>query len=133
MALPETEGAMRGWLRQAPHVSALVGQRVYFAVPEQDRPQLPFVVFYRIGGLPDSFQHDNPDFIIEAWGANKNQASIVAVAVATDIMNSNDKPPVTIDGVVVLAGTVNLGPLPSEGVSWAKRYRIDASMRMRQV
>lgn len=124
---------MRGWLRARPDVMALVGTRVYFAVPEQDRPELPFLVFYRVGGLPDNMQTEHPDFIIEAWGKNKNEASNLASVVAGTIMDSQHEPPVIIDGVRVLMGEVNLGPVPSSGVSWAKRYRIDASMHMRTV
>lgn len=121
---------MREWARQASRTSALVDGRVYFAVPEQDKPQLPFIVFYRVGGLPDDFSYDNPDFIFECWGATKFAASQLATALSSDIMESNEKPPVVVNGGVVIAGTVN-SILPSGSVSWAKRYRVDASFRMR--
>lgn len=132
MSLPETEGPMRAWLRARPSLSALVGTRVYFAVPEQDRPELPFLVFYRVGGLPDTQQSEWPDFIIEAWGQNKNEASNLAKTVAENILDATEERPVIIDGVKIEAVSVNMGPVQSGGVSWAKRYRVDASMRMRQ-
>lgn len=132
MNLPETEGPMRSWLRARPSISAYVGTRVYFAVPEQDRPELPFLVFYRVGGLPDEYQYDHPDFIIEAWGKNKNEASNVAKTVAENILDGINERPIVLDGVVIQPESLNMGPVPSSGVSWAKRYRTDASMRMRQ-
>lgn len=132
MSLPETEGPMRSWLRARLNIQALVSDRVYFAVPEKDNPTLPFLVFYRVGGLPDTQQHDNPDFIIEAWGKNKHEASNLAKTVAGEILDAVDERPVTVDGVVVMSSGVNMGPVPSSGSSGAKRYRVDASMRMRQ-
>ena len=128
--LPESEGPMREWLRQTTYASSLVSDRVYFAVPEKDRPTLPFIVFYRVGGLPDDFAYDNPDFIFECWGIHKHEASTLATDLASDIMESNEKPPVVVNGGVVIAGTVN-SILPTGAVSWAKRYRVDASFRMR--
>lgn len=122
---------MRSWLRARPSIAAWVGNRVYFAVPEQDKPELPFLVFYRVGGLPDTQQSEWPDFIIEAWGSNKNEASKVAKTVAENILDASEERPVVVDGVKVEAVSVNMGPVPASGVSWAKRYRVDASMRMR--
>src|SRR5690349_23570092 len=122
---------MRGWLRLNANISAVVGQRVYFAMPTQDRPELPFLLLYRVGGLPDDKQQDYPDFIIECWARIKHDASDLARIVASEIEESNHKPPVLVDGVKVLAGSVNFGPVPSGGTDWAKRYRVDTSFHMR--
>ncbi len=122
---------MRGWLRARPELAALVSDRVYFGVPEQDRPELPFLVFYRVGGIPDTQQHDHPDFIIESWGKNKHESSVLAKTVAQNVLDAIDERPVIIDGVIVQPESLNMGPVQSSGVSWAKRYRVDASMRMR--
>lgn len=129
--LPETEGAMRAWLRARTRTAAAVAERVYFAAPESDDPVLPCLIFYRVGGLPDAMGQDYPDFIIECWGKNKNEASTVAVAVCSDIMDSQQMPPAIHGGVKVMMGSVNLGPVPSAGTGKAKRYRIDASFHMR--
>lgn len=94
---------------------------------------MPFLVFYRVGGLPDHMSTDHPDFIIEVWGENKHQASTLASKVAGTIMDSQHERPVIIDGVKISMGDINLGPVPSSGVSWAKRYRIDASFHMHTV
>lgn len=122
---------MRSWLRLNAKIAALVAERVYFGLPEKDRPTLPCIVFYRVGGNPDDMGQDYPDFIIECWGSNKFEASNLGKIVAGEIENSNYRPPVLVDGVKVMAGTVNLGPIPSGGSDWAKRYRVDTSFHMR--
>jgi hypothetical protein len=122
---------MRSWLRLNTSIAVRVAQRVYFTMPEQDRPELPCLVFYRVGGSPDSMLQEYPDFIIECWGANKHEASSLASTVAGEIELSNSRPPVIVDGVEVTAGTVNFGPIPSGGTDWAKRYRVDTSFHMR--
>lgn len=127
--LPETEGPMRGWLRGQPAIAALVGARVYFAVPEQDRPELPFIVFHRVGGLPDDTQHDHPDFIVECWGSNKHEASTLATTVASRVMDATHEGPSAYEGVKVEACRSS-GPIMAPGLTWAKRYRVDVSMRM---
>lgn len=131
LSLPDTEGALRSWLRLNTNIAALVGDRVYFAMPEQDAPELPLIVFYRVGGLPDLMGQVYPDFIIEAWDRNKHDASNLATVVAGEIQDSNHRPPVVVDGVKVMAGTVNFGPVPSGGTNRAKRYRVDSSFHMR--
>lgn len=131
--LPESEGPMRGWLRANAGISAVVDSRVYFGMPEQDEPTLPFLIFYRAGGLPDDMGHDYPDYIIECWGENKNAAANLGKTVAQEIMMSNHRPPVEINGAHIKCGTVNSGPLPNGGTSRAKRYRLDVSMMMRAV
>lgn len=129
--LPETEGPMRGWLRGNTAIANVVSTRVYFSEPQQDRPQLPFIVFYRVGGSPDDMRQDYPEYIIEAWGSNKHEASSLGTVIAGQIEESNHRPPVIVDGVKVLAGTVNFGPVQQLGTSWAKRYRVDATFQMR--
>ena len=131
LSLPECEGALRSWLRLNANVSALVEERVFFAMPEQGRPELPCLVFYRVGGSPDDMQQDYPDFIIEVWARNKHEASSLASTVANEIEQSNYRPPVVVDGVKVMAGTVNFGPVPRGGLDWAKRYRVDTTFHMR--
>lgn len=127
MTLPGTNGPMRAWLRlRIPTVS----QRVYFTVPQKDAPELPFLVLYRVGGLPDNQQHDNPDFIVECWAVNLKAAEDLAKEVAGSILDAEDEAPVLVDGVKVMSSGVN-GILPGSGVTGAKRYRVDCSMRMR--
>ena len=46
-----SNGPMRSWLRAR---ITSVDSRVYFSVPRQDSPAFPFLVMYRVGGLPDN-------------------------------------------------------------------------------
>ena len=130
MALPECEGAARAWVRAT---NSTAGQRVYFAMPQQDRPELPCVVLYRVGGIPDWHGQDYPDLVLECWGATKHEASALASFLANEVEQSNHKSPVILDGVKVMAGSVNFGPVPNGGTDWAKRYRLDVSFHMRAV
>lgn len=98
-------------------------------MPKQDRPQTPFIILYRIGGAPDQFGQDYPDLIIECWGQIKEDADLLGRTVAQQIMSIER--PVLINGAWVMAGDVNLGPVPSSGTPYAKRYRIDASFHIR--
>lgn len=127
--LPSAEGTMRAWLRSLASVTALTDQRQYFKVPEQDRPLLPFVLLYRVGGASDFFGQDYPDMIFETWGVNKNAADTLGRVVAAEVMAIRQ--PITLGNATVLSGRVNVGPIETVGTSWAKRYRIDATFHIR--
>ncbi len=58
LLLPNSEGALRGWLRSFTVLTDVVQSRVWFSIPEQDRPQLPGLVLYRDGGAPDTYGYD---------------------------------------------------------------------------
>jgi Protein of unknown function (DUF3168) len=48
---PDVEGAVRTWLRLVPSVAAIVGSRVFFAIP--DNTEWPLIVVTQQGGGPD--------------------------------------------------------------------------------
>jgi hypothetical protein len=50
--LPDTEGAVRAYLRSHTDVAAVVGQRVFFGIP--GTPTYPLAVVARVGGFEDS-------------------------------------------------------------------------------
>ncbi len=129
MSLPGTNGPMRSWLRLK--VPSVPPAQVVFSPPRQDKPTLPMLVLYRVGGLPDNQQHDNPDFIVECWAANLKLAEDLAREVAAAVLDAQDERPVVVDGVHVESSGVNLVQ-PGGEVPGAKRYRVDVSMRMRQ-
>jgi hypothetical protein len=133
LSLPESEGPIRRWLQENTMISSLIGERVYFSMPQQDAPTLPCIVTYRVGGLPDEFMQDYPDMVIECWGATKYAASTLARVVASEILLSQSRPPVIFDGVAVVMGSVNFGPLPSGGNTKARRYRVDTTFHLRRV
>lgn len=131
ITLPNAEGEMREWLRSFSAITDLVQQRVYFSIPEQDRPELPCIVMYRYGGRPDPHGQDYPAFAIECWGTNKKEASDLALVVAGCIADSVNQAPVDTTNARVLSGQVDSGPRESGKVSWAKRYRLDATFMLR--
>ncbi len=129
--IPSANGTLRGWLRLKPSITALCGQRQYFGMPRKDRPVTPFIIMYRIGGTPDIFGQDYPQMIIETWGATEYEAEQLGIAVVSEI-NANPFKPVDVPefGRVCDAST-NLGPVPTTGTDYAKRYRIDATFHLR--
>lgn len=53
-AFPDTEGACRAWLRATSSVTALVGSRSFFSVPDDaDEDDYPMVTVERVGGGED--------------------------------------------------------------------------------
>lgn len=125
---------MRAWLREQAGLAALVGTRVYLGEPpRQDNPELPMLVFYVVGGLPDGFGHIDPNFVVECWATNLHGAMQLGMAVAQCVMDGSSGPFVELEDTKIKPTTVNLGPVPSSGTSKAKRVRIDVSMRMRVV
>ena len=131
MNLPDSDAALRGWLHALTPVTALVAQRSFFAMPKQDTPVLPFIVFYRVAGVPDEHGQDYPDYIFECWGVNKHAASQLALTLAGVIIDENSYRPNPIyAGVRIKAGRINAGPVQNSGTGNAKRYRLDATFHM---
>ncbi len=127
--LPDSEGIVRAWLRSCSSIVALTSQRQYFEMPRQDRPETPFILLYRVGGVPDTFGQDYADVVLECWGGNKPDAANLARTVIAEVQAITA--PVAIDGALVMAGTVNVGPIQTTSTPWAKRYRVDATFHIR--
>jgi hypothetical protein len=66
---PDVEGALRTWLRANTAVSTIVGQRVFFGVPEQ-ATTFPIVTVQRVGGTDDVSDAyiDQALIQIDCWG-----------------------------------------------------------------
>lgn len=78
--LVDAERLVAGHLRSVPEVVALVGARVYTAIPPE--PVFPLVRLTRIGGTPAVPAHlDRARLQIEAWGTSKAQARDLAETV----------------------------------------------------
>lgn len=87
---PDTEGAVRAYLRSHADVSALVSTRVFFGVP--DAPTFPLITVARVGGFDESSEAplDQALVQIDSFGdlhpdtlnhPNKAQATAVNLAV----------------------------------------------------
>lgn len=127
--LPDSEGTARAWLRSCASITALTEDRQYFEMPRQDRPVTPFILLYRVGGVPDTFGQDYADIVFECWGGNKPDAALLARTVVAEVQAITA--PVHLSDAMVMAGTVNVGPIQTTGQPWAKRYRIDATLHIR--
>ncbi len=126
--LVDAEGVVRAWLRAQAKISALLVDRVYFTMPEQDRPALPMATFVRVGGGIDYCGHDNARVIVECWGVTKHDAAELARVVAESMIDA--VPGAYANGYVSGVGDV-VGPLPRTGTSWAKRYIVEGTFSVR--
>lgn len=129
-SLPSSIGTVRGWMRANVPITTLTGQRQYFGMPRKDRPTTPFIILYRVGGAPDDFGQDYPQFIIECWADDKTAAENLGLVVAAEIQYIR-RPVIVTDHGIVLAGEVNVGPIETSGTPDARRYRIDATFHLR--
>lgn len=111
-------------------IATLTGERQYFAMPRKDRPTTPFILMYRVGGAPDDFGQDYPQFIIECWSDTKTTAERLGLVVAAEIQFIR-RPVIVPDKGVVMSGEVNVGPIETGGTPDAHRYRIDATFHLR--
>lgn len=119
-AFPDTEGAVRAWLRSAPDVSALVGQRVFFGVPKgATEATFPLVVVQRVGGGDDPSEApvDIALVQLDCWGGiddsgNGRKAQATALVNAVRSAAADLRSPITPIPNVVLHG-VNV-----ESVVW---------------
>lgn len=131
MILPDTDGAMRSWMRSAVEITSIVAQRIYFKLPQQDSPIYPLLTFYRVAGFPDEHGQDYPDYIFECWGVNKHGAGRLALALAGLVTDQDTyRPNLIFDGARIKSGRVNAGPYEISGTNAAKRYRLDATFHM---
>lgn len=79
---PDTEAAMKAFLKADAGVAALVGTRVFFGSPKQGAT-LPCIVLTRIGGGDDGSEAaiDQAVLNFSCWGRSKEEAFDVANAV----------------------------------------------------
>ncbi len=128
--LPSNIGTLRGWMRGNVPITTLTGDRQYFAMPRKDKPDTPFILLYQVGGAPDDFGQNYPQFIIECWADTKQTAENLGLVVAAEIQFIRRPVNVTGQGTV-LAGNVNVGHIETGGTPDARRYRIDATFHLR--
>ncbi len=140
MSLPDAHGAVRGWLRGKSAIVNLAGDRQLFAMPRKDRPTLPMIILYRIGGAADGYATDHPQIIFECWGERAFQADRLGRTLAREIEQSVWQPPVVVsygvdpvEHALVLSAELNLGPILNPGTDYAHRTRLDATFHIRSI
>jgi hypothetical protein len=90
-AFPDTEGAIRTWLRAQPAVTALVGQRVFFGIPKAaTEATFPLVTVQLVSTVPDPSEApvDRSLIQIDCWGsldASGNGQKAAATALVNTI------------------------------------------------
>lgn len=78
--LPDAERLTSAYLRAHPDLIALIGDRVFTALP--GNPIYPLVALTRIGGVPVVEMHlDVARLQIDAWADTKGSARVVAATV----------------------------------------------------
>lgn len=123
--MPDALGVARAWVRAQEIVPT---ENVVFSVPEQDTPPLPLVVISRQGG-PINYWLDSPRFTFECWAKDKATVSDVATQLAIRISEVFDAPMFEHDGWRIAGADLDqVAERP--GVSWAKRFHVDAQFHI---
>jgi Protein of unknown function (DUF3168) len=104
---PDCEGSMRDYLRADASLAALVGNRVFFGIP--DRVAFPLVTVTRVSGGddPSTIPIDRPLLQLDCWGrkGNKTEAFNVAAAVRDALFAISN----TTSGTALLYGASVIG------------------------
>lgn len=138
--LPDTEGAVRTYLRSHADVAAAVGSRVFFGVPVS--PTWPLVVVSRVGSFDSAGDTPADEALVQAdcWGSlrddtlhspNKAEANAVRLAVRQAFYDLRQ--PVDVElaagNVVRLAGsTVQSDPYLPDPTTGRPRYPVTVQL-----
>lgn len=89
--LPDTEGAVRTFLRANAAVAAIVGARVFFGVPKgATEASFPLVVVQRVGGGDSDSEApvDEALLQVDCWGSISAESGYGVKATATALKNA---------------------------------------------
>lgn len=76
--LPDAEELVIAYLLASDDIAALVGERVFPELP-QDQDEWPILLVERVGGLPAAERHlDAPEIELQAWADTKAEARTLA-------------------------------------------------------
>lgn len=94
MATPQTEFAVRDWLRTVPSVLALVGNDVRrIDVDYSGSPDLTHVTMFRSGGaLPEMLPFDDAVMTFLCWGKGRGSALTLATTLAETLRSTREVP-----------------------------------------
>lgn len=118
---PDVEGALRYFLRAHPATHALVGNRVFFAVPRHTNANSwPLITVARVGGArdPSEVPLDRPFIELQVWGeldGNGNAKKDGATAVVNALRSALDD----IGNGTALGSEVAGYGVQEAGVAWA--------------
>jgi hypothetical protein len=102
---PDTEAAMRAYLRADAGVAALVDGRVFFGFSAESNPKQ--VTVQRQGGGPDGSEApvDNAALVFNCWAASKAEAAEICRAVVAAVEALRER--TVYAGTALLGGTVD--------------------------
>lgn len=120
---PDSDGVIRTWTKEK---LSEVHERVHFSVPQNEDLTFPFIVLYRVAGVPDD-THDNPHVTFEVWGINKNESEKVARKLAAYIMDTNRIDKWQGAQGLIEGGFVVMGPRPMPPQPIRKGYRSEVT------
>ena len=89
-AFPDTEGALRTWLRSQTSITALVGQRVFFGVPKRaTETTVPLLTVQLVSTIPETSDAplDRALIQIDCWGSIDTSGN-GQKATATSLVNT---------------------------------------------
>jgi hypothetical protein len=116
----DVELAVRTWARTHPVLTALVGARTFFALPDKYRPSAkgPAVTVNMIGGSPDPTSPLNlPELQFDCWGTTKAEAAAVHLGLLEALHSLTRTTVTTTAGDVILADARVTGVLFSPDTS----------------
>lgn len=129
--LPDIEQLMSSFLGDQSEIVALVGDRVYTAVPKA--PVWPLLLVRRIGGVPivgNPLRVDQPIVQLDAYGGTKKQARDLCETARAAIQQRVQGTHAT--GVVASFRFGNMNWLPDQFYEPAKpRYVADVTLTVR--
>jgi hypothetical protein len=131
--LPDVERLVSNWLRGDVDVFALVGDRVYTAMPQQ--AEFPLILIQRVGGTPPfsiPLTHDLAQLQLDAYADGKALAhEVLGMALATlSVLEDQVQP----EGVVSAVRFGAIRWMPDEAFKKAKpRYIVDVTLNARSL
>lgn len=135
MSLVDVEALVSAYLRAQSELTALVGQRVYTALPKD--VTFPCVRLVRIGGAPVMSRPlyvDAARLQVDVFGGSKATAFDTIDVVREELAKMVDEDPVQPEGVVCGVKFGPLAYLPDESYEPAKpRYTQDVVVTVRPV
>lgn len=118
MSYPDIEGALRTWLRGRAAITALVGQRVFFGVPDKAETW-PLITIRRVGGGDDPgiAPVDRALVQLDVWG-DIDASGHGKKADATTLVNTLRAELSAVDRRTALTASVHALGISVESVVW---------------
>ena len=102
----DAELAVRTWCRQHSDISALIGARTFFGLPDGYLPSAkgPALTVNLVGGTPDGTTPlDLPELQFDCWGATKAEAAALRLVLIGALHSLTRTTVTTTAGDVILA------------------------------